>query len=240
MVSFFSRKLAVILLGSAFIVVGFNNCSDNFKVFSEETMIAHEASTSYKAAFVNAATDNTYYNGKDLTFNAAVEGIDSNMQYQWQYTLNGNPQGCNMVAVANPNQYKLNCPTGTGELVIGLVVKSSFGDITADNVKYILTQDPGANGGMADVNFSIPAGTGSNPWNTAANPIKAKIGQKIIIKNDDTVVHRMHTNGSPCPHGANINPGQSAVCVVNSVFNSFAYDHNLGTASKVYITTTAQ
>lgn len=235
-----SKRLWGVLSGATFVALSFNNCGDSFQILSDEIKVAHEASTAYKAAFVNAAPENVYHNGKDLIFNAAVEGIQSDMEYRWGYNLNGNPQGCNLVSSTTPSQYKLNCPTGTGELLIGLVVKTPFGEITADRVKYVLVQDPGAGAAMADVNFSIPPGTGSNSWNTPENPIRARVGQRIVIKNDDSVVHRMHTNGTPCPHGSNINPGQTGVCVVNSVFNGFAYDHNLGINSKVYITTTAQ
>ena len=107
----------------------------------------------------------------------------------------------------------------------------------AEDASYVVAANP-AVPINTDIAFMIPLGTGANPWNTAATPIRGKIGQKIVITNGDTVVHRMHTGGKPCPHGANIMPGQSAVCLINSAFIGNDYDHNLGTAAKVFFETT--
>jgi len=135
--------------------------------------------------------------------------------------------------------HTINCPTVTGELVVSLTVRSSSGDFVAEPVNYALVQEPATPPGVSnDVAFTIPAGTGNRSWNTANNPIRARIGQRIVITNADSVAHRMHTGGSPCPHGANILPGRTGVCVVNSAFNGSVYDHNNGTSARIYIVTT--
>ncbi|MFN9066314.1 MAG: hypothetical protein ACK5V3_03740, partial [Bdellovibrionales bacterium] len=155
------------------------------------------------------------------------------------YTINNLPQGCNILSVPVPSLFKINCPTAVGQLKVFLKVNSVTGSLVADPVSYNLTQAPG--GGTppsTDVPFTILAGTGNGSWNTVDNPIRARIGQRIVITNADTVPHRMHTGGSPCPHGANILPGQTGVCVVGSAFNGSVYDHNTGTNSKIYIVTT--
>lgn len=77
------------------------------------------------------------------------------------------------------------------------------------------------------VEFRIPKGTGNGAWNTAATPAKFKVGQTLRIYNDDTVIHQMHTNGAPCPHGDVIQPGAYGDCVASRAYSGSAlYDHN--------------
>jgi hypothetical protein len=235
------KKLAILIASSSVLVFTFNNCGENFQMLTDGIIEAHEASTMSNDVYINGATENQFYSGKDLVFQADLTTAVPNSSFDWQYTLNGVSQGCNRITTPVPSTYKINCPTTTGELVVKLVVRSGGVEIPADDIKYILAPDPGVVvATQMDVPFSIVAGTGNKPWNTADNPIRAKIGQRIMITNNDTVVHRMHTGGKPCPHGANIQPGQTAACVVNSVFLGNNYDHNLGTAAKVFFDTSAQ
>jgi hypothetical protein len=92
------------------------------------------------------------------------------------------------------------------------------------------------------VEFRIKAGTGTQPWNTANEMVVAKVGQTIRITNDDTVTHRLHTNGAPCPHGSNFGPGESMDCVVTRAFDGAArgplYDHIVGESAAFYVTAT--
>lgn len=89
------------------------------------------------------------------------------------------------------------------------------------------------------VEFHIAAGTGDGPWNTFDNPIVVKVGQTLRFINDDSVPHLMHTNGSPCPHGArDILPGETGDCVISSPHNSGdedLYDHEFGPDAQIYI-----
>ena len=66
--------------------------------------------------------------------------------------------------------------------------------------------------GPTIVEFHIPAGTGSNPWNTLAAPVEAHVGDTLRIVNDDSVAHLVHASGRPFPHqsvaGPGITPGQ--------------------------------
>jgi hypothetical protein len=96
---------------------------------------------------------------------------------------------------------------------------------------------PGASTGSKIIEFRIKAGTGDGAWNTAESQIEAKVGQTVRIINDDTVKHRFHTNGAPCPHGNDIQPGKSEDCVISKIYTgSPLYDHN--TLGKVYIRAT--
>ena len=99
-----------------------------------------------------------------------------------------------------------------------------------------------------NVTFKIPAGTGSGAWNTAQTPIVAcgnPAQATITYVNDDTVAHRVHTNGKPHPHmGPTLAPGQSNTVTINvAAFDNTqpgstneVYDHNFGAAtSRIYI-----
>ncbi len=96
--------------------------------------------------------------------------------------------------------------------------------------------------GATMLTFRIPAGTGTNPWNTSATVVRARLGQTVRIFNDDTRVHRLHTGGAPCGHQANdTQPGGSFDCVITRVVNSAAgstYDHNIGPSARFYIDAT--
>lgn len=92
--------------------------------------------------------------------------------------------------------------------------------------------------------FKIKAGTGTSPWNTQAEMMTAKVGQTIRIVNEDTVTHRLHTGGAPCPHGANFAPGATYDCVVTKVVDPGTkpptYDHIAGNNAFFWVKTTAQ
>jgi negative regulator of replication initiation len=68
--------------------------------------------------------------------------------------------------------------------------------------------------------FHIPAGTGTQPWNTQEHTIVATVGDTLRIVNEDSVPHRLHTSGIPFSHpGADILPGQSADFVLQQPFD---------------------
>lgn len=90
------------------------------------------------------------------------------------------------------------------------------------------------------VEFRIKAGTAKQPWNTAATMVEVKVGQTLRIFNDDTVTHRLHTGGAPCPHGANFAPGASYDCVVTKALDpaktaGATYDHIAGPTALFYL-----
>lgn len=89
------------------------------------------------------------------------------------------------------------------------------------------------------VEFHIPAGTGEGPWNSFDNPIVVKVGQTLRFVNDDSAPHRIHTDGTPCPHGSKtFATGETYDCVISSAHNSGdedLYDHNYGPDAQIYI-----
>lgn len=94
--------------------------------------------------------------------------------------------------------------------------------------------------GPGIVVFHIPAGTGSGPWNTRDHAVLAHVGDTLRIVNDDTVPHRLHTQGIPFPHPANeIGPGQSADFLLAAPFDPAANtplsDHLFGPAAQFFL-----
>jgi hypothetical protein len=92
------------------------------------------------------------------------------------------------------------------------------------------------------VTFRIKSGTGQGPWNTEAETVKVKVGQKLEIINDDSTPHRLHTSGRPCPHQPkDINKGEKFVCEIRRTLDlkpgdePRTYDHNAGEKSFFYL-----
>ena len=89
------------------------------------------------------------------------------------------------------------------------------------------------------IEFQIKKGTGMGSWNTKDTIIEVKVGDTLRFHNDDDIRHRLHTNGSPCPHGPNFEPGKSWDCAITRPFDALIkgplYDHNVGPAAEVWI-----
>lgn len=72
-----------------------------------------------------------------------------------------------------------------------------------------------------------------NPLNAEVNRLTLSEGQTLSVCNDAQADGnlRVHTNGQPFPHGANIQPGDCTEYTLSGTFqatpNNF-YDHNLG------------
>jgi hypothetical protein len=93
------------------------------------------------------------------------------------------------------------------------------------------------------VEFRIAAGTGRNPLNTPDTFVSAKVGQTLRFYNDDTITHRFHTGGIPCPHGPNFAPGTSYDCVLTREIDTVArpgalYEHISGPTALFYLKVT--
>jgi len=95
------------------------------------------------------------------------------------------------------------------------------------------SQNQGGIGGQAQgssniVEFHIARGTGSGNWNEQDQIITVRVGQTLRIINDDQIVHTLHTNGVPCPHGTDMGPGGSYDCRIEATFEPGGnplYDH---------------
>ncbi|HEX6118888.1 MAG TPA: hypothetical protein VFZ03_05495 [Dongiaceae bacterium] len=93
------------------------------------------------------------------------------------------------------------------------------------------------------IDFHIPAGTGSGPWNAREQAIAGVVGQTLRIFNNDSVAHRPHTNGVPFQHAASgITPGTFADFVLDDpvgLDTPSVYDHNFGAAARFWISVRA-
>jgi negative regulator of replication initiation len=115
----------------------------------------------------------------------------------------------------------------------------AIGESPSDILRRELHLDDGhADNSPAVVVFHITAGTGTQPWNTAATAVQAKVGDTLRIVNDDNAPHRLHTDGNPFPHQANdIAPGQSVDILLQTAFQGQPlYDHDAGPGAQFWIT----
>ena len=93
------------------------------------------------------------------------------------------------------------------------------------------------------IEFHIVAGTARSAWNTKETAVTVKIGDTLRIINDDTSVHRLHTNGIPCPHAAaNMEAGGGFYdCVIAKAIDpetdGALYDHNHGPNAAFWVKT---
>jgi hypothetical protein len=105
--------------------------------------------------------------------------------------------------------------------------------------KLPVEMDPAAEGDPNIVVFRIKAGTGTSPWNSKSEMLSLRRGQTLRLVNDDSVNHRLHTNGAPCQHGTNFAPGGQFDCELDANFDpgtkSPLYDHIAGVRAEFWI-----
>jgi predicted CopG family antitoxin len=94
------------------------------------------------------------------------------------------------------------------------------------------------------VEFHIPAGTGPGSWNSRDHAVMGVVGQTLRIYNDDSVNHRLHTNGIPFQHpDADTAPGTFSDFVLHDIFdldtNPGLYDHDFGESARFWISVRA-
>lgn len=93
------------------------------------------------------------------------------------------------------------------------------------------------------VEFHIPLGTKLKPWNTPETVVEVRVGQTLRIVNDDTVVHRLHTNDDrPCLHQPESSrPGEFYDCLIINTADpevDLMYEHNVGSSARFYVRAT--
>jgi len=121
----------------------------------------------------------------------------------------------------------------------------NLGESASDIIRRELKLDAKPIVGAKSVVFHIPAGTGIQPWNTRERIIDAVVGDTLLLVNDDSVPHRLHTTGIPFPHpGTDIMPGQTAGFVLQAPFDPGPsqplHDHAAGPNAQFWIIVRAQ
>lgn len=88
------------------------------------------------------------------------------------------------------------------------------------------------------VDFTIPAGTGSAPWNTSGDPVLGWIGDTVRFYNADIAPHRLHAVGQPGAHWADdLAPGGTFDWPLTdtSTIGELLYDHDYSGDARFYI-----
>lgn len=84
--------------------------------------------------------------------------------------------------------------------------------------------------------FTIPQGTGSGDWNTPDSKVVMNVGDTLRLVNNDSMAHRLHTDGAPFPHAAdNLAPGASVDFVTTDPLAGWLYCHIHGQTSQFWI-----
>lgn len=242
-------RTILVIASIAMTAILFQNCAKNFSV-EESTDGASDLGSAgnHDVPHINPVTTKLEPNA-DIEFTVFAEALLPSTSYEWSHTLNGTPSACALKNGNKATSYIINCAQA-GALVVKVNALEGNTPVTIQNYSATLTAATPAPGGTPTptpagneinltVNFSIPAGTNTAPWNTTATVVETFIGQTLKITNNDSVDHQYHTNGKPCGHGSLMKPGGSTNCVIAKAYNyttdGALYDHNLGTKSAFYM-----
>ena len=159
--------------------------------------------------------------------------------YSWSHTLDGVPAACTVAGGNTSSNYIVTCQNN-GSLVVKVTVKSAGTPVPMPNFNVTVNGSVIAPPQGLSASFRVPAGTGTQPWNSSSTPIEVYVGQTLTITNDDTIAHQMHTGGNPCAHGSSFAAGASTTCVISSAVNTVTgtnsvYDHIVGSSARIYI-----
>lgn len=149
---------------------------------------------------------------------------------------------CILSSVGNLMKRELKCTTA-GSVTVTL--QAIWPDETMSIASH--THVVGSNGATptpsgVDENtvvFRVANGTNGSAWNSLANQILVFVGQNLRVYNDDSVNHRIQTNGNPfAAQTDQIAPGAYKDFAVSSVVatnNATTYDANFGTNARIFI-----
>ena len=195
----------------------------------------------YGAGSALLADTATVDSGFDFEVRASGTGVDSAL-LTWSIPASNNTAGCALTSSGVTYSRTLRCSTAG---LVQVRVDGTFKDgssASAFTNRTVVLGGVGSPTPPVNVNiveFRIRAGTGKGAWDTSATAPVAFVGQTLRVYNDDNVVHRMHTPGTPCPHeGMDTAPNASADCVLSSAHSPTAvdlYDHNNGTSATFYL-----
>jgi hypothetical protein len=89
------------------------------------------------------------------------------------------------------------------------------------------------------VMFEIKNGTGNYSWNTQQETVQVQVGDILRVFNNDSITHRLHTNGAPCEHSPDIKTTKFWDCKIQRPYNVEAqgplYDHYVGDEAAFWI-----
>lgn len=233
------RSTVAVLIIVPLLVIAFQNCSKGFQSTDHGAIPLASESLAFSDVQVQASSLSKLEATSDIVFEIASDN-QFPVNLVWSHRFKNLAGGCTERNGTQANSYILNCP-GSGELEVQLQGEVHGRQSTFPVYKVTLANAP--DNGQPQINmtvvFNIPAGTGNQPWNTAATTVETFVGQTLELKNNDTVVHRLHTNGRPFPHGNNIAVGGTMRHVIaqsyNRMTNGVIYDHIAGTSAAFFL-----
>jgi hypothetical protein len=179
-----------------------------------------------------------------MTYSVKATGADIvNALLVWSIA-DPNAPGCQLTASGTQNLRALKCTNaGATQLKVEAVWQDgSTTLVTSDRTVGASSATTPGGSTTSDPNridVHLAAGTGTQPWNTMAAATLVFVGQVLRIYNDDTIPHRLHTNGSPCIHQpAESAPGafyDCAIIAAHPVTQADLYDHDAGNAAAFYV-----
>lgn len=242
-----------LFLAFGFLVVTFQNCSPGFQSVDQNSLgLAELSQSSDVPVGILDADGKTLAEDDDLIvdveYSARIVGTRVPTDAVVTWTATASPGAAvHLHPGANQTISQLHCEA-SGLIYLSVQIAYNGQSYTSRQRTLPCSDAPVANPGPTPgpgagvVEFRIPAGTNNGPWNTLAAPVNVRIGQILRIINDDSVPHRLHTGGAPCPHQpSNSAPGASFDCVVTRAIvptNGGTYDHNFGTGARFYINAT--
>ncbi len=234
----------------ALLLMSFQNCGSGFQISQESfgVSLSSLGSNDIPVGVVDAQ-GKTVQDRQDIIVDAeytvSVNGVNvpANANVTWNATITAGG-AVHVHPTASPLRAALHCEApGTISLNVSILSEGRSYLSRVMTIPCIAagtpTPDPTPDPMAAVVTFRIASGTGRGAWNTEANPVRVTVGQTLRIYNDDSIVHRLHTNGAPCNHQPNDTPpGGFFDCVVSRTIvpsNAGTYDHNIGTGARFYI-----
>lgn len=245
-----SLRRLLIFFSIASTAILYQNCGKNFEVVDEGVLTSGTidqgsaagpvagTTPAHEAPHITPVSTKIEAN-VDIEFSVHSEAVLPSASYQWSHTLNNTPSLCALKNGDKATNYIINC-SQSGALSVSVTVTEGNTPTALPAYSVVL---PGLPSNTAEiklqVDFTIPAGTASNPWNTMATAVETFIGQTLKITNMDSITHQYHTNARPCGHGSAMPPGGSTNCVITRAYDyrtdGVLYDHNLGTRAAFYV-----
>lgn len=220
-------------------LTAFQNCGKGFTTALDGSTVGSSNQASTVDPYTSHATPHIISSNlkmiplANLEFKVFEEVPHPTATYSWSHKLDGAPGACQIISGSASTNYIINC-NKEGNLTVSVVAMESGVQIAVQDFAIPLIGTAPVAGSLK-VLFQIAPGTGNGVWNAPAAKIEVYVGQTLTFQNSDTITHRLHTGGKPCPHGPAVPPGATYDCVIISAYtqaaNGAVYEHTVGPAA---------
>ena len=224
------------------LVVGFQNCGKPFSTQNQSSEIPHDL-TATPATLNVYSSSIQVTDGSPLVKSTSYElRLDGDVTAPTSVTWSANTgvagfANCSVVGAELLKRSFTCSSTGLAHVAVQVTFAEapSVSVVFERQIADIVVPPPPSN----TILFTIAPGTANAPWNTVATAALVFKGQVLRIVNGDTIAHRMHTPGTPCPHQpTNSAPGQHYDCLISTKHAATAtnmYDHGAGNSAVFYV-----